>query len=53
MGLHYPTDQLLSAAIGNFVGLFVHDAFILNPNLDLDLRVSQTSFHTGLTVHFK
>lgn len=28
MGLHYPSDQLAGAAIGNFLGLFVHDLFM-------------------------
>lgn len=28
MGLHYPSDQLASAAIGNFLALFVNDAFM-------------------------
>lgn len=28
MGLHYPSDQLAGAAIGNFIGLFVHDLFM-------------------------
>lgn len=28
MGLHYPSDQLASAAAGNFVALFFHDAFL-------------------------
>ena len=33
MGLHYPSDQLAGAAIGNFVALFVHDAFLgLDPD---------------------
>jgi hypothetical protein len=33
MGLHYPSDQLAGAAIGNFIALFVHDAFLgLDPS---------------------
>lgn len=33
MGLHYPSDQLAGAAIGNFLGLFIHDLFMgLEPN---------------------
>jgi hypothetical protein len=28
MGLHYPSDQLAGAAIGNFIALFFHDAFL-------------------------
>jgi hypothetical protein len=27
-GAHYPTDVLAGAALGNFVSLFVHDAFL-------------------------
>lgn len=27
-GLHYPSDQLAGAAIGNFLALFVHDALL-------------------------
>lgn len=27
-GLHYPSDQLAGAAIGNFIALFIHDAFL-------------------------
>jgi hypothetical protein len=27
-GLHYPSDQFAGAAIGNFIALFVHDAFL-------------------------
>lgn len=40
MGLHYPSDQLAGAAIGNFIGLFVHDLFM---GLDDAAR-----FHVGL-----
>ncbi len=28
MGIHHPSDQLAGAAIGNFLALFVHDAFL-------------------------
>lgn len=28
MGLHYPSDQLAGAAIGNFLALFIHDLFM-------------------------
>ena len=27
-GVHYPSDVLFGAALGNFLGVFVHDAFI-------------------------
>ncbi len=52
MGLHYPTDQLLSAAVGNFVGLFVHDAFILNPKLSLTLVPDRERFYAGIGYRF-
>lgn len=26
--VHYPSDVLVGAALGNFIGMFIHDAFI-------------------------
>lgn len=38
---HYPTDVLIGAAIGNFIGSFIHDAFIgINHNHDIDFSIS-------------
>ena len=41
MGLHYPSDQLAGAAIGNFVALFINDAFMgagqYSPRLQMQL----------------
>ena len=38
---HYPTDVLIGAAIGNFLGSFIHDAFIgIDHNHEIDFGVS-------------
>ena len=47
---HYPTDVLLGAAIGNFIGTFIHDAFIgIEHNHDIDFNVS--SMENSLTMN--
>lgn len=38
-GKHYPTDVLVGAALGNFVALLIHDAFLGRED-DVDLRVN-------------
>ncbi len=52
MGLHYPTDQLLSAAIGNFIGLFVHDAFLLSPDINLKFSLYKEKVTSELNLRF-
>ena len=38
---HYPTDVLIGAAIGNFLGSFINDAFIgIDHNHDIDFNFS-------------
>jgi membrane-associated phospholipid phosphatase len=37
---HYPTDVLVGAALGNYISLFVHDAFLgSSPNLFVSVNV--------------
>jgi len=51
MGLHYPSDQLAGAAIGNFIALFFHDAFLglppQGPGVGVAVREAPM-----LTLHF-
>ncbi len=37
-GVHYPSDVLFGAALGNFFGLFIYDAFLVNA--DQKMRIS-------------
>ena len=48
MGLHYPTDQLGSAAIGNFLALFIHDAFMGEQAPQLGLNLGPDHWHAQL-----
>lgn len=38
MGLHYPSDQLASAAVGNFIAILFHDTFV-SENIQFNLSV--------------
>jgi len=47
---HYPTDVLIGAAIGNFLGSFIHDAFIgIDHNHNVDFSIS--SLERNLTMN--
>ena len=46
-GVHYPSDVLFGAALGNFVAVFVHDAFLpadSNVRFDATLSGDEISF---------
>jgi hypothetical protein len=43
-GKHYPTDVLVGASLGNFVALFVHDAFLALPD---DVRLTAVADPSG------
>lgn len=52
MGLHYPNDMLLSAAIGNFIALFVHDAFMGEEGALPSLGLGPAGWYAGLGWQF-
>lgn len=54
MGLHYPSDQLASAAIGNFLALFVNDAFMGSgaDGTALRLRMGPEAFEAKVSWRF-
>lgn len=54
MGLHHPSDQLASAAIGNFLALFVNDAFMGSgaDGTALGLRLGPEAFEAKLSWRF-
>jgi len=47
--LHSFSDQMYSAALGNFIALFVHDAFMAN---DTDLRIDFTKKDPNIILSF-
>ena len=47
--LHSFSDQMYSAAVGNFIALFIHDAFMAN---DTDLRIDLTKRDPSITLSF-
>lgn len=54
-GRHYPTDVLVGAALGNFVGIFLNDAFIgieHTHDIDLNMSLDQNSYILNLQVKF-
>ncbi|WP_303901236.1 phosphatase PAP2 family protein [Thiohalomonas denitrificans] len=51
MGLHYPSDQLASAAVGNFVAIFFHDAFLSQKTM-VDLSLLPGGGYLALHVPF-
>jgi len=53
MGLHYPSDQLAGAAIGNFLGLFVHDLFMgLDTDQSLSVDIGAGSSYVGWQLRY-
>ena len=51
-GKHYPSDVLIGAALGNFVAVFVHDAFLPVDSMvrfHASLGRTELSFSVGLT----
>lgn len=49
MGLHYPSDQLASAAVGNFIAILIHDTFVLeNVALNLSVLPDRRIFTLGI-----
>jgi len=51
MGLHYPSDQLVSAAIGNFTAIFLHDAFV-SEDVMLGFTLLPGGSYLALRIHF-
>lgn len=51
MGLHYPSDQLVSAAVGNFIAVFLHDAF-LSQQVTVNLSILPDSRYLALRIPF-
>jgi membrane-associated phospholipid phosphatase len=51
-GVHYPSDVLFGAALGNFVAIFVHDAFLpadTNSRVTATLSRRKVSFSVALS----
>jgi hypothetical protein len=48
-GAHYPSDVLAGAALGHFLGVFVHDAFLGLPE-DGDLELEIVPISRGASV---
>lgn len=51
MGLHYPSDQLVSAAVGNFIAIFLHDVF-LQQQVTVNLSILPDSRYLALRIPF-
>jgi membrane-associated phospholipid phosphatase len=52
---HYPTDVLIGAAIGNFLGSFIHDAFIgidHNHEIDFSFSTIENNLTMNLMINF-
>jgi hypothetical protein len=48
-GKHYPSDVLAGAALGNFLGTWIHDAFLgTDPRAGLEVRVGRHEAAVGL-----
>jgi membrane-associated phospholipid phosphatase len=53
-GAHYPTDVLAGAALGNFIAVFVHDAFLgLPDDVSLDVYAQPVAGEYGLGLTFR
>ena len=51
---HYPTDVLFGAALGNFLGSFINDAFIgIEHSHDLDINLSNNKNSLMLNLTYK
>jgi len=51
-GVHYPTDVLAGAALGNFLSRFIHDAFLGLDHQSADIEVSLLPGETQLTLNW-
>lgn len=51
MGLHYPSDQLVSAAVGNFIAIIFNDAF-LTPKGVMEVTVLPEKNHIAFRIPF-
>jgi len=52
-GKHYPSDVLVGAALGNFVAVFVHDAFLPSDSkLRLDATLSRREISFTVSIGF-
>ncbi len=49
-GLHSFSDQMYSAAVGNFISIFIHDAFMAD---DTDLRIDLSGEDPSVTLSFR
>ncbi len=52
--LHYPTDILFGAALGNFIGAFINDSFLgkYSGNIKLSTNFNKQSTYLNLTIRF-
>ncbi len=51
---HYPTDVLAGAALGNFIGAFINDAFIgINHSHEVNVHFSQDENILMVNLNFK
>jgi len=51
-GGHSFADQLVSASIGNFIGLFIHDLFLLDDSVEIHPFISKKSTNINLAYQF-
>jgi len=51
-GGHSFADQLVSASIGNFIGLFIHDLFLLDNSINIRSSISKNSTNINLAYQF-
>ena len=52
-GVHYPSDNLFGAALGNFVATFVHDAFLpAQTNTRFSATTSRQEYSFSVTLLF-
>ena len=51
-GGHSFGDQLVSASIGNYIGLFMHDVFMMENNANLNIAISRNSLMAGINYRF-
>jgi len=51
-GGHSFADQLLSASVGNFIGIFFHDLFLLDDNVNLQTSLTPRQTYIGLNFRY-
>jgi hypothetical protein len=51
-GGHSFADQLVSVTLGNFIGLFFHDAFMLEPEVSVEVALSRERNYIGMNYRF-